>query len=159
MIRPLIELDAAYIAAHQTMYPEAMREDEQTFRRLIEHRMSWGWFKYRALLGWITFEQESDQDEYPKRAYCYDLAVLQEYQHQGIMKALAKHAYRELRWKSYWIRMHCRKASYPSPGFLFRCGYEIVQDRFIENHYATEYQDDSLMGEHAHELLLKPIGQ
>ncbi len=150
---------AQYIAEHQEMYPEAMREDVATFERLLASGHCLGWFdESEILIAWILFEDDASRLS-SSQVYCYDCAVFPEYQRKGIGKALSAAAYKELRWMGYSIRMHCRRASYPSPAFLFRYGYEIVADVFLPDHYAKEYEDDSLKGEHAHELVLKPIGQ
>ena len=152
---------AEYIAANQLMYPEAMREDVETFRVLLANPFCLGYFGVSpalptrcidALSGWILFKKESFKQE-----YCYDLAVLPDTQRCGIGRMLWIHACRELRWYGKRIHAHCRRQSYE----LLTChaiGYELVRDKFIENHYAKEYESDDLIGEHAHEIWLKPVG-
>ncbi len=186
MIKSIGPERAQYITDHQP-YPEAMREGVEVFARLLASGHCLGYFGEQLvdgkhvvrddqLIGWILFEDESEPIGWDimttpgtvikhvnlghhRQVYCYDCAVLPECQRQGTGKLLAAAAYKNLRWNGYRIRMHCRRASYPSPGFLFRYGYEIVADVFLPDHYAKEYEDDSLKGEHAHELVLKPIGQ
>lgn len=152
-IRQIDDKFAEFICEHQDIYPREMHEDLTTFQGLLKSGWSWGYFIDGQLVGWILFVPET-----PTMVYCYDVGVLREFQRVGIMKRLAKTAYRHLRWKGLAIRMHCRFASYPNPGFLFRCGYRIAVDRLIPNHYGKVYQSESLV-EDAHELVLKPIGQ
>lgn len=144
-----------YIASRQDMYPEAMREDVEVFDRLLKSGMCWGYFDDTPnnLVGWVLCEQENI-----KTVYCYDLAVFVGYQGRHIGQFLWIRACKELRWLGYWIHAHCRKQSY---GIVINYGpgYKIISDRLILDHYAKEYGDDSLIGEHAHEVLLAPIGQ
>jgi ribosomal protein S18 acetylase RimI-like enzyme len=152
MIKALDFSFADYIAEHQDMYPEAMREEVSTFKRLLSGGFCWGYFIDEELFGWILFEPET---KFERRLYCYDLAVLPACQGNGYGFILWKHAIRELRWLNYEIHAHCRKTSY-SLIVEHSEGYCLTMDHFIENHYAREYGDDSLIGEHAHEIVLKP---
>jgi GNAT superfamily N-acetyltransferase len=159
-IRVLSPVWASFIVEHQTMYPDAMHEDEATFRRLLEGGHCLGCIdedEQPRLLGWILFEvdQPTETRKTPM-IYCYDLAVLPTHQREGIGRQLWVAAARELRWRGFWIRAHCRRQSYEL--LTSAPGYVLVWDHFIENHYAKEYDDSNLIGEHAHEILLKPMG-
>ena len=184
MIKPIGREWAKWIEANQP-YPEAMCEDAATFERLLKSGHCLGYFERgtghggnaelqsnfepeNELLGWILLEEDPDEQkslwftrgrpELCRQVYCYDLAVLPEHQRKGIGRQLWCAAARELRWLGYRVRVHCRRTSYEIFA-NYGAGYEIAADRFIPDHYAKEYEDNSLLGEHAHELWLKPIGQ
>jgi predicted N-acetyltransferase YhbS len=144
---------AQFIADHQQMYPKAMWEDASEFATILASTdFSFGAFADGALVGWILCSSEDPESAI--QIYWYDLAVLESHHGQGIGKSLMQHAYRELRWKGQWIRMHTRRATYPrSEEGLRRSGYRIVRDVFLPHHYLEEYGID----EDAHELLLSPI--
>lgn len=158
MIKPIGPEYATFIASSQTMYPEAMREEVDVFSRLLSHGYCYGCFGNYTLMGWALTEPDDPKHiaGNHRQVYWYDLAVLEEYQGQGIAKALMKHAYAELRWQGFWIRMHTRRATYPrNDEGIRRCGYQIVTDLYLPNHYGLEYEMDEI--EHGHELLLKPV--
>lgn len=144
---------AAYIASHQGMYPAQMREEAASFTAILEStHFNFGYFDGATLLGWVLCSAEEPASA--TQVYWYDLAILEEYQGHGYAKALMEHAYRELRWRGQWIRMHTRRATYPrNEDGLRRCGYRIVRDTFLPHHYLDEYGID----EDAHEVLLAPV--
>jgi len=144
---------ASFITKHQQMYPEEMREDEDSFRTILGSTpFCYGAFDKTDLLGWVLCTVEEPHSAV--QVYWYDLAVLAEYQLKGIAKALMVHAYRDLRWHGQWIRMHTRKATYPrNEEGLRHCGYRIMRDIYLPHHYLAEYGID----EDAHELLLAPV--
>ena len=159
------ETFAQFIFSSQDQcYPPAMREGLEVFDRLLNEKFGnycWGaYIDDHLFCGWILFEVREDLEppEPKEHVYCYDLAVLPRWRGKGVAKALWRHAARELRWLGYWIKAHCRKQSYPIIAGRTE-GYQIERDDFIVDHYAKEYEDDSLTGEHAHEILLRPVGQ
>lgn len=151
---------AETIFQHQAeCYPAAMCEGLEVFERLLRAEMSFGFLKDENLIAWVLFEPVLSRhaiSDGEKIAYCYDLAVLPTYRHRGYAKSLWVYSCQELRFEDYWISAHCRRTSYRLIATA-QSGYERVLDEFIENHYAKEYEDDSLIGEHAREILLKPV--
>jgi ribosomal protein S18 acetylase RimI-like enzyme len=162
VIGPLTSKWAEFIAWHQDAYPEAMREHhaDQWAVRLDSTPYSVGLFAYplsnhSLLMGWAIFEKESDD-----AVYLYDLTVLPEFQHRGHGRCIACAALAQTARDHKKVQYHCRANSYAilsDKTLLRQCGYEIQSEVFIENHYLKEYQDESLSGEHAHEILLNPL--
>lgn len=167
-IKPIGPEQAQFITDSQKVnYPPEMFEPVEVWLDLLSKGFSWGAFVSSAelpepvLVGWLIAHPETIScfdHSLRKAVYIDDVVVFPDWRHMGVMKALTIHAYREFRWRGLWVRMHCRRASYPSPGFLWRQGYEIVEDNFIKNHYGVEYETDTLV-EDARELKLCPIRQ
>jgi len=155
MIEPIGVSYAQYIADHQEMYPEAMREGIETWSKLLQHRMSWGFFGLtNELEGWIIFTPD---EIYPDdTAYCYDIAVLPHRQLRGLGQRLWLIGCLEMRWRGLNIRAHCRKTSYHLLSTKHP-GYKLAFDVLRPNHYNKEYETDQI-NEDAHEILLKVIG-
>lgn len=156
-IKPIGPEWATYIATQQRhLYPEAMWEEAAIFKELLKHPLGIGAIADEVLMGWILAQQEN-----PHTVYIYDSAVLPEYQGKGLFWKMRGVFLDRARWQGLDVHSHARHTSYrvaSDAKFLFEHGYEIVSDRYIPNHYETEYEDESLHGEDAHEIYIRPIG-
>lgn len=165
MIKPIGPEYADYIAANQSMYPEEMHEDTETFKTLLASSdLSLGiLFALQAtpnppemmLTGWAIIDGSQDPP------YLYDLAVLPAFQRKSIARDLMRALLANMRWRGLDLHYHARSTSYPllaSVPFLTECGYQIVSDCYIPNHYGIEYESDTLV-EDGHEIFIRPIGK
>jgi ribosomal protein S18 acetylase RimI-like enzyme len=145
-IRELIEVQ-------RRVYPTEMREREAEIRRILESSdMSLGIYKKGRLIGYALVRATQKIDT----VYIYDIAILPEFQRQGLGTSLAREILTQARSRGLKVSLHVRSTSYPLFGNrdkMREMGYLVAKDELKPDWYFGEYG----VHEDARELLLEPL--
>lgn len=133
---PLGPKHAEYIAAHQEMWPEAMRDvSAEEWRADLAHGLSWGIERSGALVAWAIGVYESEP-----AVYLRDLAVLPEFQRQGLGRECFQGWLREIaaRKRFPYVVVEARFTSYPivTDASLYDGHWTLGADKVLPDFFA-----------------------
>lgn len=156
----ITQIDVTFAPAiadlQRQVYPEWMLDEVSEYEKCLQSdAISYGAFLGETLVGWIVMDRDTEDT-----VYLQDIAVLPDWQGNGIARMLWQRVLRDQRWLSQAIEWHARKTSYhllADPSLLAEAGFRIVYDQFLKDHYDKVYESIG-HHEHGHALRAEPIG-